>query len=92
LVRGTDPRIRTKISRNHNPDLLAPQDENEGDEAEEEKGGYEDDDEDEDEDEEDDEDNYSAPMFDQVTSPPLSHLEPFVSSHFVSSSPTLNQL
>jgi hypothetical protein len=55
------------MSRNHNPDLLAPQDENEGDEAEEEKGGYEDDDEDEDEDEEDDEDNYSAPMFDQVT-------------------------
>jgi hypothetical protein len=46
---------------------LAPQGENEGDEAEEEKGGYEDDDEDDEEDEEDDEDNYSAPMFDQVT-------------------------
>jgi hypothetical protein len=79
------------MSRNHNPDLLAAQDENEGDEAEEEKGGYEDDDEDEDEDEEDDEDNYSAPMFDQVTSPPIGVLEPFL-SQFVSSSPTLNQL
>ncbi len=49
--------------------LNISKEENDGDEAEEEKGGYEDDDEDDEEDEEDDDDNYSAPMFDQVTSP-----------------------